>query len=134
MSRSMTSAPTATAPRPKTLDYLAGEFADSGYDVKWLFRAITATEMYQLPSSPRRGPEDPPMQHNVAQRLRADQVFDNLLLVLEASEPAARAGGRMGPAARFAARPAAAIHHRLRLRPQRPPRRSRKARSRRPWR
>src|SRR5436309_2925167 len=43
--------------------------------------------MYQLPSSPRRGPEDPPMQHNVAQRLRADQVFDNLLLVLEASEP-----------------------------------------------
>lgn len=71
----------------RTLDYLAGEFAASGHDLKWLFRVILATERYQLPSAPRRGPEDPPMQHNVAQRLRADQVFDNLLLVLELEEP-----------------------------------------------
>jgi len=93
--------PDRHATAPKTLEYLAREFADSGYDVKWLFQVIMATEMYQLPSAPRHGPEDPPMQHNVAQRLRADQVFDNLLLVLEASEPAPPPGP-MGPlAARF---------------------------------
>lgn len=96
--------PDRHATAPKTLDYLARKFADNGYDVKWLFRAIAATEMYQLPSSPRRGPEEAPMQHNVAQRLRADQVFDNLLLVLEASEPATPGGGMFaGP--RFAAGP-----------------------------
>ena len=79
--------PDRTCTAPKTLDYLAGQFADSGYDIKWLFQTILATELYQLPSSSRRGPEDPPMQHNVAQRLRADQLFDNLLVALEASEP-----------------------------------------------
>ena len=47
----------------------------------------------------------PPMQHNVAQRLRADQVFDNLLLVLEASEPAARRPDWPAGAARFARGP-----------------------------
>jgi hypothetical protein len=48
------------------------------------------------------------MQHNVAQRLRADQVFDNLLLVLEATEPPGppgpfgAAGGRFaGPRRQF---------------------------------
>jgi hypothetical protein len=80
--------PDRTCTAPQTLDYLAGQFAESGYDIKWLFRTIAATELYQLPSSSRRGPEDPPMQHNVVQRLRADQLFDNLLVALEASEPA----------------------------------------------
>jgi hypothetical protein len=79
--------PDRHATAPQTLEYLAAEFAQADYDIKWLMRTITATELYQLPSAPRRGPEDPPMQHNVAQRLRADQIFDNLLLVLEASEP-----------------------------------------------
>jgi hypothetical protein len=97
--------PDRTATAPKTLDYLAGEFAASGYDVKWLLSVITATQMYQLPSAPRRGPEEPPMQHNVAQRLRADQVFDNVLLVLEASEPAPPGGGMGGLGARFAGGP-----------------------------
>jgi uncharacterized protein DUF1549/uncharacterized protein DUF1553 len=93
--------PDRHATAPQTLDYLASEFANTGYDIKWLLRVITATELYQLPSAPRRGPEDPPMQHNVSQRLRADQLFENLLLVLEASEPAGplRVGG--GFPARF---------------------------------
>ncbi|MDX1947330.1 MAG: DUF1549 domain-containing protein [Pirellulaceae bacterium] len=89
---------------PATLDYLAGQFAESGYDMKWLFRAIVATEMYQLPSGPRRGPEEPPMQHNVSQRLRADQLFDNLLHVLDATEPP-QMGGMYAGLARFAAGP-----------------------------
>jgi hypothetical protein len=93
--------PDRHATAPKTLEYIAREFANSNYDIKWLFRTITATEMYQLPSSPRHGPEDAPMQHNVAQRLRADQVFDNLLLVLEASEPQAPPGPFGAAGARF---------------------------------
>jgi hypothetical protein len=88
--------PDRIATAPQTLDYLAAEFAASGYDVKWLLRTILATEMYQLPSAPRRGPEEPAFQANVAQRLRADQLFDNLLHVLEASEPAGFGGGRGG--------------------------------------
>jgi hypothetical protein len=90
--------PDRHATAPKTLEYLASEFANTGYDVKWLFQTIMATQLYQLPSSPRRGSEDPPMQHNVAQRLRSDQVFDNLLLVLDASEPTPGPGGAYGPA------------------------------------
>ena len=85
--------PDRTATAPQTLDYLAQEFAASDYDIKWLFQTIMATELYQTPSAPRRGPEDPPMQHNVAQRLRADVLFDNLLVALEASEPQAMGGG-----------------------------------------
>jgi hypothetical protein len=88
--------PDRTAVAPQTLDYLAREFADGGYDIKWLFQTIVATDLYQTPSAPRRGPEDPPMQHNVAQRLRADVLFDNLLVALEASEPQAVGGGRGG--------------------------------------
>jgi len=88
--------PDRTCTARETLDYLAGQFAESGYDVKWLFRTIMASELYQLPSSSRRGPEDPPMQHNVAQRLRGDQLFDNLLVALEASEPQSFAPGGPG--------------------------------------
>ncbi len=93
--------PDRTPTAPKTLEYLAREFAATGYDVKWLFSTIMATDMYQLPSAPRRDASEPPMQHNVAQRLRSDQVFDNLLLVLEASEPSPPPG-LPGPAARIA--------------------------------
>lgn len=92
--------PDRTPLAPKTLDYLSKQFAATGYDVKWLFSTIMVTDMYQLPSAPRRDSDDAPMQHNVAQRLRSDQVFDNLLLVLEASEPAPPAGLPAG-AARF---------------------------------
>jgi hypothetical protein len=90
--------PDRTAVAPQTLEYLGKEFADSGYDIKWLMQTIMATELYQTPSAPRRGPEDPPMQHNVAQRLRADVLFDNLLVALEASEPAGFGGGQYAAA------------------------------------
>ncbi|MEM1304168.1 MAG: DUF1549 domain-containing protein [Planctomycetota bacterium] len=75
--------PTAGA----VLDYLAGEFAASGFDVKWLMRAITATEAYGRESRPRRGVEQTPMRANVAQRLRGDQLFSALLTTLDVDEP-----------------------------------------------
>jgi hypothetical protein len=92
---------------PKTLEFLAAEFAASDYDIKWLFQTIAATELYQTPSAPRRGPEEPPMQSNVAQRLRADVLFDNLLVALEASEPQNLGGGQYAAAFRFARGPRA---------------------------
>lgn len=99
--------PDRSASAPQTLDYLAKEFAASDYDIKWVFQTIMATDLYQTPSTPRRGPEDPPMQHNVAQRLRADVLFDNLLVSLEASEPPSLGGayggfrGLQGPRGQF---------------------------------
>jgi hypothetical protein len=72
---------------PQTLDYLAGKFAKTGYDVKWLYRTILATDLYQKESRDRRNPDQPAFQANVAQRLRADQLFDNLLAALGVPEP-----------------------------------------------
>jgi hypothetical protein len=86
---------------PQTLEYLAQEFAAGGYDVKRLVRTIMATQMYQLPAAPRRGPEEPAFQANVPQRLRADQLYDNLLHVLESGEPQGFRGGMMGAYGRF---------------------------------
>ncbi len=63
---------------PKTLDYLAAQFADRGYDVKWLFRTITATDAYRRQSRPKRLPDETPFTANVPRRLRADQLIDVL--------------------------------------------------------
>lgn len=81
---------------PLTLEFLAKEFGEQNYDIKWLFRTITATGLYQAPSAPRRNPDQTPMQNNVAQRLRGDQLFDNLLSALGVSEPQGAGRGMMG--------------------------------------
>ncbi len=39
-----------TASNPELLDLLASEFAEHKFDMKFLFRAITATQAYQLSS------------------------------------------------------------------------------------
>lgn len=85
---------------PKTMDYLASAFADSGYDVKWLFQAIIATEAYQRESRARRDYEDAPFQANCAQRLRADQLFDSIVSVLDLEGALQGRSGRSGPYAR----------------------------------
>ena len=82
---------------PKTLELLAKEFGEANYDIKWLFRTICSTSLYQTPSAPRRNPDQTPMQSNVAQRLRGDQLFDNLLNALGVSEPQPPNRGAMGP-------------------------------------
>ena len=81
---------------PKTVEYLAKEFGKTNYEIKWLFRTITATSLYNAPSAPRRNPDQTPMQNNVAQRLRGDQLFDNLLNALGVSEPQSPGRGAMG--------------------------------------
>jgi hypothetical protein len=95
--------PDRQANAPQTLEYLAGQFAASNYDVKWLFQTILATKAYQMPSASRRGPEDAPFQANVSQRLRADVIYDNLLGALGAGgqQPQFQRGGMAGMGGRF---------------------------------
>ncbi|QDU25943.1 hypothetical protein ETAA8_10150 [Anatilimnocola aggregata] len=86
---------------PKTLEHLSTAFAATGYDVKWLFETITATQAYQRASRSRRNPEQVAFVANVPQRLRADQLFENVLTALGTREPAAMAGPGYGGGVRF---------------------------------
>lgn len=86
----------------ETMDYLAGQFVEHRYDVKWLFRAIAATQAYQRESRPRRNPDQLPFTANCSQRLRSDQIFDMLADVLGPPQGSGRrgpmGGGNGGPA------------------------------------
>jgi hypothetical protein len=77
---------------PKTVDYLAERFAGSGYDVKWLFRVITATEAYRRQSRSRGDENSAPFVSACPQRLRGDQLYNALVEVLDLPEPAAPRG------------------------------------------
>lgn len=67
---------------PKTIDYLSRAFTDSGYDMKWFFQTVMATEAYQRESRSRTATADTPFVATCSQRLRADQLFDSLVSVL----------------------------------------------------
>jgi len=71
---------------PQTLDYLAERFAGSGYNVKWLFRTITASEAYGRQSRSRADDAAAPFVAACPQRLRGDQLFNALVEVLDISE------------------------------------------------
>ncbi len=79
---------------PETLAYLSTEFVNNGHDLKWLMRTITATEAYQRDSLSRRNIDETPFLANCPQRLRADQLYSQLIAVLEVPE---RGGARRGP-------------------------------------
>lgn len=78
---------------PETIDYLASSFAETGYDVKWLYRTVMATQAYQRESRARRDYEELPFQANCAQRLRGDQLFDSLVSALDLGDRLADRGG-----------------------------------------
>jgi hypothetical protein len=84
--------PDREATAPETLDCLSVAFTESGYDIKWLIRTIAATEAYQRESRSRRNPDEPPFAANVAQRLRADQIYNNLQQALELPQQGLAAG------------------------------------------
>lgn len=90
--------PDRTPSAPQAVEFLSRKFETSGYDVKWLFRTICATEAYQRESRPRREVDAQPFTANVAQPLRSDQLFNALLSATEASEtdPSGNRRGR-GP-------------------------------------
>jgi hypothetical protein len=89
---------------PKTIDYLAAQFAANKYDVKWLFRTMTATEAYARESRARRGPEETPMVANAAQRLRGDQLYTAITGVLGAPTAVGRLAARQGGQGRYGLR------------------------------
>lgn len=94
---------------PQTFDFLSRAFTQSGYDIKWLFKTITATQAYQRQSRARQNAAEVPFAANRPRRLRADTLFDTLLTVLNVTEqslggrrnPARRGRGRNGPRAVF---------------------------------
>ena len=83
---------------PETVEYLASSFADTGYDVKWLYRTIMSTDAYQRESRARRDYEDSPFQANCAQRLRGDQLFDSLVSALDLGDRITNGSPGRGPA------------------------------------
>jgi hypothetical protein len=90
--------PDRTPSAPKTVEYLSQEFAKSGFDVKWLFRTICATEAYQRQSRPRREVDGTPFAATIAQPLRSDQLFNAILSALDQSDPETTLNKRGKPA------------------------------------
>ena len=87
--------PEPVAPGGTALDDLAAGFRASGHDLRWLFRTIAAQPEYQRASRSRSDPDREAFAANCPQRLRADQLFNQLLTTLGVDEP--RAGGPARP-------------------------------------
>src|SRR4051812_12659827 len=83
---------------PKTVKLLSRGFAASGYDIKWLFATICATDAYQRESRPRREADATPFTANIAQPLRSDQLFNAILSAVDSPEPAEALNKRGRPA------------------------------------
>jgi hypothetical protein len=87
--------PDRTANHPAALEVLAQGFTASGYDIKWLFRAIANTEAYQRTIRTRSPGDSASFAAAAPVRLRADQIYGALLRVLGFTDTPA--GGRGGP-------------------------------------
>lgn len=75
--------PLRTARHPEVLEFLAGQFAAHGYDVKWLYRTIANTQTYQREiRTLEPGAEAETFASASPTRLRADQVYNALTKVL----------------------------------------------------
>lgn len=64
---------------PEVLDLLAGQFAETNYDIKWLFRTIMNTQAYQRQLAPASSNlSEHPFAAAKPTRLRGDQVYLSL--------------------------------------------------------
>ncbi len=71
----------ANAPsHPELLDELAAAFADSGHDLKFLLRVLTATEAYQLTSAVTDPSQEPPQRfaRMSLKGMSPEQLFDSV--------------------------------------------------------
>ena len=76
--------PERTAKAPEVLDALANAFRDGGYDTRWLFKTILNSKAYQREiRSTYSASGRATFASNAPSRLRADQIFDSLALVLD---------------------------------------------------
>jgi hypothetical protein len=67
---------------PETLDLLAGEWARTNYDMRWLFRTIASTQAYQRQLQPRPTGDEPVPAAVCPHRLRPEQIFEALVKAL----------------------------------------------------
>ncbi len=97
--------PDRDATSPKTLDFLSEQFVANGYDLKWLFTTIAASEAYGRGMTQEPPPAGMVFANCPPTRLRSDQVYSNLIQAL-GLPPQVAAGGRGvfggGPRNRFA--------------------------------
>jgi hypothetical protein len=87
---------------PELFDELAREFAGSGFDVKFLIRALTATQAYQLSSTQTHaGQEDPRLFARMAVKgLTTEQIFDSFVQATGFRDLAQQSGRGMPSGAR----------------------------------
>ncbi len=81
--------PDNPASHPELLEELAAYFADSGFDVKGLIRAICLSETYQRSSKPHGNNADDAIlySHRIVKPLSPEQLFDSLQLVVGPATP-----------------------------------------------
>ncbi|MFM8414456.1 MAG: DUF1549 domain-containing protein [Planctomycetota bacterium] len=81
---------------PELLDELCRAFVAADHDLRTLFRAVMATPAYQSTARSRGDAARPVGDASCPQRLRADQLFSQVLAALgvDESQVAARADGR----------------------------------------
>lgn len=87
--------PDRTCEIPKAMDFLASQFRQHEFDIKWLYRTIASTEHYQRAET---AAETAPTSAQVAlctctQRLRADQLFNTLTTALDVDVEKIETGG-----------------------------------------
>src|SRR5205807_9303845 len=76
-----------SAPRyPEVLDQLAADWTNTGYDIRWLFRTLVNTQVYQRHLQPRSSSEAPALVAVCPSRLRPEQIFEALVKALGFSE------------------------------------------------
>jgi hypothetical protein len=76
-----------------TLERLCRDFVAAKHDLRALFRAITATPAYQAASRSRSAEDREPAASSCPQRLRADQLFTQILAALDVDEASLAGGG-----------------------------------------
>src|SRR5262249_27753586 len=74
---------------PELLDELAQAFADADFDIKFLIRAITATEAYQRTSSQTDSSQSDPRQFSrmPVKALSGEQLFESLATAVGYRDP-----------------------------------------------
>jgi len=94
---------------PEVLDLLAREWTASGYDMKWLFRTVALTHVYQSHFQPRPRSESSVVVAVCPSRLRPEQIFEAMVLALGFNE-----NDKMIPAPAPSSAPAVSRHTGLR--------------------
>lgn len=81
--------PDRTCENPRAMDFLASQFRQHQYDIKWLYRTVANTQHYQRAET--KPVEVASAGSNVlctcTQRLRADQLYNTLTAALDVDTP-----------------------------------------------